>query len=130
MQKIFSSEQDYLEAILELSEKQANVKSIDVAKKLNVSRASVNRAMNLLKEHGYITQERYSDIYLTESGAKEAAAVKEMHVTLEKFLAEVLGVSARAAEEDACRIEHCLSPETQEKLKAFMAERDQSKRDL
>ena len=65
MQKILSSAQDYLEAILELSENSSNVKSVDVAKKLDVSRASVNRAVNVLKEQGYITQERYSDIYLT-----------------------------------------------------------------
>ena len=54
MQKILSSAQDYLEAILELSENSSNVKSVDVAKKLDVSRASVNRAVNVLKEQGYI----------------------------------------------------------------------------
>lgn len=121
MQKIYSSSQDYLEAILELSPDGKSVKSIDVAKKLNVSRASVNRAMNILKEQGYLTQERYGDIYLTEKGIAEGKAVKETHELLEKFLFEILKVSAKTAESDACKIEHCLSDETREKLKNFVA---------
>lgn len=120
MQKILSSAQDYLEAILELSQVSANVKSIDVAKKLDVSRASVNRAINVLKEQGYLTQERYSDIYLTPKGVAEARAVKETHLLLQKFLVDILGVSAATGETDACKIEHCLSDETREKLKIFV----------
>ena len=112
MQKILSSAQDYLEAILELSENSSNVKSVDVAKKLDVSRASVNRAVNVLKEQGYITQERYSDIYLTEKGLAEARAVKETHSLLQKFLVDILGVSPVTGETDACKIEHDLSDET------------------
>ena len=120
MQKILSSAQDYLEAILELSENSSNVKSVDVAKKLDVSRASVNRAVNVLKEQGYITQERYSDIYLTEKGLAEARAVKETHTLLQKFLVDILGVSPVTGKTDACKIEHCLSDETREKLKIFV----------
>ena len=101
MQKILSSAQDYLEAILELSENSSNVKSVDVAKKLDVSRASVNRAVNVLKEQGYITQERYSDIYLTEKGLAEARAVKETHTLLQKFLVDILGVSPVTGETHA-----------------------------
>lgn len=120
MQKILSSAQDYLEAILELSEQSADVKSIDVAKKLDVSRASVNRAVNLLKEQGYLTQERYSAIYLTEKGRAEAQAVKETHGLLQKLLVDILGVSPAVGEADACKIEHCLSDETREKIKDFV----------
>ena len=124
MQKILSSAQDYLEAILELSENSSNVKSVDVAKKLDVSRASVNRAVNVLKEQGYITQERYSDIYLTNKGLAEARAVKETHSLLQKFLVDILGVSPVTGETDACKIEHCLSDETREKLKIFVDSND------
>jgi len=120
MQKILSSSQDYLEAILELSEASKSVKSIDVAKKLDVSRASVNRAINILKEQGYITQERYSDIYLTEKGIVEGKLIKETHEMLENFLIDILGVSQETGEKDACMIEHCLSDETKQKLKEFV----------
>ena len=120
MQKILSSSQDYLEAILDLSEESPNVKSIDVAKKLDVSRASVNRAINVLKEQGYITQERYSDIYLTDKGIEAGKSIRETRNILQRFLVDVLGVSPLVGEEDACMIEHCLSDETKEKLKLFV----------
>lgn len=120
MQKILSSSQDYLEAILDLSEQNPNVKSIDVAKKLDVSRASVNRAVNLLKEQGYITQEKYGDIFLTQDGILEGKKIRETHDILQTFLVDVLGVSPDVAEEDACMIEHCISEETKQKLKLLV----------
>ncbi|MEL7569866.1 MAG: metal-dependent transcriptional regulator, partial [Eubacteriaceae bacterium] len=62
------SSQDYLEVILELSNKENEIRSIDIAQIMNVSRASVNKAVGVLKNLGYITQERYSSIVLTKSG--------------------------------------------------------------
>ena len=120
MQKILSSSQDYLEAILDLSEESPNVKSVDVAKKLDVSRASVNRAVNLLKEQGYITQEKYGDIFLTDAGILEGKKIRETHDILQCFFADVLGVTPDVAEEDACMIEHCISEETKQKLKLLV----------
>ena len=120
MQKILSSSQDYLEAILDLSEESPNVKSVDVAKKLDVSRASVNRAVNLLKEQGYITQEKYGDIFLTDAGIQEGKKIRETHDILQCFFIDVLGVSPDIAEEDACMIEHCISEETKQKLKLLV----------
>ena len=120
MQKILSSSQDYLEAILDLSEESPNVKSVDVAKKLDVSRASVNRAVNLLKEQGYITQEKYGDIFLTDAGILEGKKIRETHDILHSFLVDVLGVTPDVAEEDACMIEHCISEETKQKLKLLV----------
>ena len=73
-----------------------------------------------MKEQGYITQERYSDIFLTEKGIAEGEKIKETHDILEKFLIDILGVSKETGEEDACMIEHCLSVETKQKLKNFV----------
>lgn len=115
-----ASNQDYLEAILELSSENT-IRSIDIAQKLGVSRASVNRAMGVLKELGYITQERYSYISLTEQGKQQAIAVKERHSALKLFLVEMLGVSEKTAEIDACKMEHSVSSETLEKLKDFIS---------
>ena len=120
MQKILSSSQDYLEAILDLSEQSPKVKSVDVAKKLDVSRASVNRAVNLLKEQGYITQEKYGDIFLTDVGLQEGKKIRETHDILQSFFVDVLGVSKDTAEQDACMIEHCISEETKQKLKLLV----------
>lgn len=122
MGKLSASSQDYLEAILELSLQDDKVRSVDIAQKLNVSRASVNKAIGVLKQAGYIMQERYSDIYLTESGRQAALDVKERHIALKSFLVNSLGVSELTAEKDACKMEHSVSAETLEKLKSFMNE--------
>ncbi len=120
MKKISASSQDYLETILELSKFGPNVRCVDVAEKLNVSRASVNRAVNLLKEQGHVLQERYSHLTLTEKGISAAKVVKEKHMAVKEFLMDILKVSEPVAESDACRIEHIISEETFVRLKKFL----------
>ena len=117
---IYESAENYLEAILSLHETHGLVRSIDIANRLGVSRASVNRAIGVLKEMGLVTQERYSDIALTEKGLEEAAYVTRRHQVLKDFLLHVLGVSEEHAEKDACRMEHVITKETFQKLCAFM----------
>ena len=117
---ITTSSQDYLEAILLLSEKDANVRSIDVAKSQQVSRASVNKALGVLKEKGYIRQQKYGTVTLTEEGKQVADSVIKRHLTLKSFLTKVLGVAPETAEQDACRMEHAISRETLDKLESFM----------
>ncbi len=104
--------EDYLETIMVLSEKGDKVRSIDVAKMMGVSKPSVNKAVNNLKDRGLITQEVYGGITLTESGRKMGAMIFHRHTTITRFLIEVLGVSDDVAEKDACRIEHIISAET------------------
>ena len=115
-----ASSQDYLEAILELSNEHGQIRSIDLSEKLSVTRASVNRAIGVLKELGYITQEKYSEILLTEEGKRAATSVIIRHTTLKTFLMDILGVTEETAETDACRMEHSVSLETLEKLRSFM----------
>lgn len=112
------SREDYLECLLMLEEN-GKIRSVDVAKKMNVSKPSVNKAMNVLKEYGYITQENYGDIHLTDNGRVLAESILNRHRTLRGFLLEVLHVDASQAEEDACKIEHVLSEETFRKLSEF-----------
>lgn len=101
----------YLETIF-LLEKTGKIRSIDIAKNLNVSKPSVNKAVNNLKELGYITQETYSEIHMTEKGRKKAESIYQRHQLLTEFLIEVLHVSPLTAENDACKMEHILSEET------------------
>ncbi len=107
--------EDYLECMMQLSE-HGKVRSIDVAKKLNVSKASVNKAMNVLKEKGYVLQEAYGDIRLTDKGKEMAEIIVHRHCTIQKFLSDILMVSSENAEKDACKIEHIISEETFEKI--------------
>lgn len=117
---VTTSSEDYLEAILLLSEKDSNVRSVDVANSKQVSRASVNKALGVLKEKGLISQQRYGTVSLTEEGVKVAKSVIQRHRTLKGFLIDVLGVKPETAENDACRMEHAISAETMGRLEEFM----------
>jgi len=114
------SGEDYLEAIYILSKTCPSVRSTDVAKALKVTKPSTFKAMQKLAEQGYVTKENYGTITLTEKGIVIAKAVLEKHNALCKFLVDVLSVSPKNAEKDACSIEHIISDETTEKLYNFL----------
>ena len=109
------SEQDYLETLLMLSKNSDVVHRIDVAKRMGVSGAAVNKAMKLLCDKGYVYEDG-KHLYLTENGKKYAEAVYEKHCIIRNFLIKN-GVSAATAEEDACHLEHVVSHETFQMMK-------------
>ncbi len=112
--KYSESLENYLEAINIFGG--THVKSIDLAKHLDVSRASVNKAINTLIEEGLVEKELYGDISLTEEGKGLASKVLWKHNLLKKFLFEILDVSPKIANEEACGIEHSISDDTALKL--------------
>ncbi len=114
--KIHESAEDYLEAILRLSEKNSEVRSVDIAAMLEVSKPSVSHAMKLLREDGYIAMDRYGTVTLLEKGAVIARRIYERHLVLSSML-QSLGVSPETAMADACKMEHDLSEETFEMIK-------------
>ena len=116
--KIQESGENYLETILLLEKKNGFVRSVDIANELEFSKPSVSRAMSILKAAGLITMDKTNQIFLTEEGRKKAESVYERHCLLSRFLEEILGVSAENADADACRIEHVVSQESFEKIKA------------
>ena len=117
--KCNQSEQDYLESILTLGREQNVVHRIDVAKKLGVSQAAVNKAVKLLCEKEYVYEDG-KHLYLTERGKAYAEAVFEKHCIIREYLMNN-GVSAATAEEDACRMEHLISDETFQMMKRALA---------
>ena len=102
----------YLETILQLQQKQGKVRAIDVAEQMNFTKASVSRAMSILKRENFILVEAGGNIVLTDAGLAKAQEVLERHKVLTRFFAE----------HDACRIEHVISPETFEGIKKHLAE--------
>lgn len=116
--KNHQSEEDYLESILMLSRNQEVVHRIDVAKRMNVSQAAVNKAVKLLCEKAYVYEDG-KHLYLSPEGKAYAEAVYEKHCIIRDFLVKN-GVSALSAEEDACRMEHLISDETFEMMKKLL----------
>lgn len=117
---VYQSGEDYLETIYVLKRRNGTVRSIDIAHELNFSKPSVSRAVGILKEDGLIVTDREGYLELTEAGQEKAKNIYERHEVLTRFLTEKLGVSAKTAEEDACRMEHVISTETFEQIKACL----------
>ncbi len=115
----FESREDYLETILVLKQEKGAVRSIDVASRMGFSKPSVSRAVGLLKGAGLLTMDKDGLLELTPSGLVMASRVYERHCLLKEYL-ENLGVTPETAAEDACRIEHVISEESFEKLKALV----------
>ena len=109
------SAEDYLESILMLSREGDIVHRIDVAKRMCVSQAAVNKAVKLLCEKELVYEDG-KHLYLTEKGVAYAESVYERHCIIKEYLMRC-GVSPSAAEEDACNMEHVISSETFEMMK-------------
>ena len=116
---LHESAEMYLETIYQLSLKQAAVRSVDVAEALEYSRASVSRAVGLLKQEGYLETDESGFLVLTELGKTTAAGIYERHTILSSALM-ALGVDPETAAEDACKIEHVISEKTLAAIKAHM----------
>lgn len=117
--KLLESGEMYLETIYILSKKQNFVRSIDVANYTGYSKPSVSRAVNLLKDNGYITIDSDGHLMLTESGLNVADNIFERHTVLTRLLCS-FGVSEETAAADACKMEHVISNETFNKMKEFI----------
>ena len=115
MSKLRQSGEDYLETILILS-KRGEVRSIDIANEMNLSKPSVSRAMGILKNGGFIKVDKDGYITFTDEGKKTAERIYERQTVLTDWLVGI-GVDEKTAAEDACRLEHNFSSESFEKLK-------------
>ena len=111
MKRIHRSAEDYLEMILRLSEEKGYVRSVYIAQGLSVSKPSVSVAMKQLREGGYITKDKGNYITLTDSGMEIARRIYDRHKVLTRLLVH-LGIDPDTAQDDACKVEHDISPQT------------------
>lgn len=115
--KIYASGEDYLEAVLVLQKKKVMVRSVDLARHMGFSKASISHAVGVLKNGGFLTVDEDGYFHLTEDGREVAEKIYERHQFFTEQLVAV-GVDRETAERDACRIEHAISEEAFQKLKA------------
>ena len=114
---IHESGEMYLQTIHVLLKKNGNCRSIDISEHMGYSKPSVSRAVGVLKKNGYILVDRDGFITLTQAGLELSEKIYERHTILSKLLV-LLGVDPAVAAEDACRLEHAISDETFEAIKA------------
>ena len=118
--KISPSQEDYLEKILSIRKKNGTVRVTDLAAEMNISKPSVNKAVNNLKAQGLVNHERYGLLDLTFEGEQLAKEIERRHMILKKFLHKILEVDEETSEKEACLIEHCVSINTIEKLSKYL----------
>ena len=117
------SSEDYIESVYRIMQERGamdGVRSVDVAEQLGVSKASVNKAVSTLRDAGYVEQNRYGRIQLTDTGLVYAKRVWRCHRMLRLFLERDLGVDPKVADEEACLMEHALSDDTQDRWLAYL----------
>jgi Mn-dependent DtxR family transcriptional regulator len=115
------SSEDYLEAIVQLGGTvEQSVRSVDIAAHMEVSKASVSKAMASLKAAGMVEQPFYGAITLTDQGFAYGSRVLAHHRLVRNFLEKVLGVDPETAEREAHLIEHDLSDDTYEKFASYV----------
>lgn len=122
------SGENYLETILILQERNGSVRSVDIASELGYTKASVSRAMSILREGNYITMDSGGEIKFTEAGRALASDIYDRHRHITQFLEMALGVSPEIAAKDACRIEHIISPETSQAVKDYVHAKEREQR--
>lgn len=117
--KMHESGEMYLESILVLKRKIANVRSIDIVNHTGYTKPSISRAINLLKKDNMLSVDDNGYITLTPEGEALAIKIYERHSILTSLF-EKLGVSPETADSDACKIEHVISDETFNRIKEHL----------
>lgn len=117
--------QNYLKAILVLKKEKGTIRSVDLARYMGFSKASVSVAMAKLCREGYASMGEDGALELTAAGQAEAAAVYERHCFFERGLTG-LGVPPERAHEDACRLEHAISAESFDAIQRRLRETEDS----
>ncbi|HEX5132878.1 MAG TPA: metal-dependent transcriptional regulator [Candidatus Krumholzibacteria bacterium] len=110
----------YLKTVLLLERNRGTVRVSDIARERGVSAASVTEAITTLQERGFILHRAYRGVRLSAEGRRTAERIEERYRVLSHFLTDVLGVNAAIGARDACEIEHVASPETIDRLDAFL----------
>ena len=114
--ELHASGEDYLETIHVLQKKRGMVRSVDVARHMEVSKPSVCHAVATLRDGGFLMMDEDHFLHLTDVGREVAERIYERH----RFFTEQLiaaGVDPKTAEADACRIEHTISQDSFEKIR-------------
>ena len=114
---MYQSAKYYLQTILSLEKRYGTVRSVDVARELNYSKASVSRGMTLLRNHNYIFVDEKGFLQFTKDGRMIAENIYEKYQILTSFFMFYAEVDREKAEVDACKVEHIISQETYEGIK-------------
>jgi DtxR family transcriptional regulator, Mn-dependent transcriptional regulator len=114
-----ASQEDYLEAILNVADRSDVARSTDIAAELGVAKPSVTGALKLLAQRGLVNYKPYGCVTLTQRGVSRAGRVAKRHEIIKSFFTEILGVEMTVAQKAACKAEHLLGPVIISRMRDF-----------
>ena len=114
--KLQASGEDYLEAVLMLQQRHGMVRSVDLARHMGYSKPSISHAVGVLRGGGFLTVDQDGFLHLTDVGHEVAEKIYERHQFFTQWLIGA-GIDPETAEQDACRMEHCISQKSFEKMR-------------
>jgi DtxR family transcriptional regulator, Mn-dependent transcriptional regulator len=114
-----ASQEDYLEAILNVADSSGVARSTDIAVSLGVAKPSVTGALKLLAQRGLVNYRPYGCVTFTQKGVSQASRVAQRHETIKSFFVDVLGVDTITAQKAACKAEHLLGPVIISRMRDF-----------
>jgi DtxR family Mn-dependent transcriptional regulator len=117
--RVSATLEDYLEAILALSQVGGDARVRDISERLSVHKSTVTAALKTLSEKQLVEHEPYGAVVLTDAGRRIASRVARNHAVVKRFLQDVLLVDAQTAEDNACRMEHVMDKAVLDRLVAF-----------
>ena len=120
-----STQEDYLEAILVLTEKRVVARNMELSSKLGVRRATVTRALKLLTQKGLVNHEMNGYVTLTDEGKAIAEDISARHELFKHFFRDILNLEEDEADEVACKIEHTVSGNALQKFRLFIKRADE-----
>lgn len=118
--KLSAKLEDYLEAIKMLCNKKGFARVKEISKMLNVEMPSVTSALKRLKDRELILYEKYGYIELTPDGNIMAGNIYNRHMKIKEFFEKLLDIDSKTAEEEACKIEHIIRPDTFKRMISFI----------
>lgn len=120
--KLTNSQEEYLKTIYLLEKSNQKVRVTDMAIRLKITKPSVNKAINILKDMGFIDYQAYGSIKLTEEGENYAIEIIKKQDILTMFLVEILDIDKQQAEEEAVAMKHAISKKTARKLNQYITQ--------
>ncbi|TYB31371.1 MAG: metal-dependent transcriptional regulator [Candidatus Mcinerneyibacterium aminivorans] len=118
--ELTKSQEDYLEAIYIIDQREKNVRIKHISEYLEVKNPSVLKAINILKNKDLVEHHKYGYVFLTEKGKKVAKIIYKKHEIITDFFKKILNVPPDIAEEDACQLEHTIHKITYDRMSKFL----------
>lgn len=118
--ELTNSQEEYLKTIYLIANSEKNIRVTDIAKKLNITKPSVNRAIKNLKELGLLNYKTYGDIFLTKEGEILAKTILKRQDIIKTFLVEILEVDEKQAQKESSAMKHSISEDTSKKLEEYI----------